>query len=87
MSINIFFILRQVESLLEWAAKNCAMAATLCNERSSRSHSVFMLKISGHNDRTGQKCEGMQEIVQDFYFVKGSQFEFWHSDQAFATTI
>ena len=49
----------QVESLLERASKNRAVAATLCNERSSRSHSVFMLKITGSNQKTGQKCEGM----------------------------
>ncbi len=45
----LFFTPRQVENLLEQAAKNRAMTAILCNEISSTSHSVFMLKISGHN--------------------------------------
>jgi hypothetical protein len=26
-----------------------------------------MLKISGHNDKTGQNCEGMYENVQDYF--------------------
>lgn len=49
---------KQVASLLEKAARKRAVAATNCNERSSRSHSVFRLHISGHNTVTEEKCRG-----------------------------
>lgn len=45
------------------------MAATLMNERSSRSHSVFTLRISGVNigidgtSGTGERCEGSLNLV------------------------
>ena len=53
------FIL-QVYSLLEKATQNRAVAATQCNERSSRSHSVFRLKLTGENHLTGEKCQGTE---------------------------
>jgi kinesin family protein C1 len=33
------------------------------NERSSRSHSVFTLRISGINIHTGESCEGSLNLV------------------------
>lgn len=33
------------------------------NERSSRSHSVFTLRISGVNESTGETCEGCLNLV------------------------
>ena len=39
------------------------MAATNCNERSSRSHSVFILKIQGVNAKTGENCTGSLNLV------------------------
>lgn len=33
------------------------------NERSSRSHSVFTLRISGHNVNTGERSEGSLNLV------------------------
>lgn len=33
------------------------------NERSSRSHSVFTLRITGHNEATGETCEGSLNLV------------------------
>lgn len=33
------------------------------NERSSRSHSVFRLKIEGVNDTNGERCEGWLNLV------------------------
>jgi kinesin family protein C1 len=39
------------------------VAATLMNERSSRSHSVFTLRIRGTNTHTGQMCEGALNLV------------------------
>ena len=54
----------QVATLLDRANKNRAVAATNCNERSSRSHSVFRLQLIGSNDITAEKCKG--------------QFSGWH---------
>ena len=48
----------QVSSLLHIAYENRAVAATNCNERSSRSHSVFRLKLTGSNELTGEQCQG-----------------------------
>ena len=42
--------------LLQKAADNRAVAATKCNERSSRSHSVFRLHIKGSNIHTQETC-------------------------------
>ncbi|KAK3747622.1 hypothetical protein QZH41_013670, partial [Actinostola sp. cb2023] len=53
----------QVSELLKTAAKNRAVAATQCNERSSRSHSVFTLKLTGHNSLTDEKCQGTLNLV------------------------
>merc|ERR1719369_1455151 len=46
----------QIASMIRRARKNRAQAKTLCNERSSRSHSVFMLKIEGINKATTETC-------------------------------
>ncbi|KAK7033912.1 kinesin-like nuclear fusion protein [Paramarasmius palmivorus] len=53
----------QVRSLLALAQSRRSVASTLMNERSSRSHSVFTLRIFGVNDRTGEKCEGALNLV------------------------
>ncbi|ESK93165.1 kinesin family protein [Moniliophthora roreri MCA 2997] len=53
----------QVRTLLAQAASRRSVAATLMNERSSRSHSVFTLRISGVNTRTGETCEGCLNLV------------------------
>jgi len=39
------------------------VASTLMNERSSRSHSVFTLRISGSNVHSGESCEGSLNLV------------------------
>lgn len=52
-----------INSLLKRAKKNRAVAATNCNERSSRSHSVFMLKIAGKNSITSESCTGTLNLV------------------------
>lgn len=54
---------RQVHTLLERAQSRRAVAATLMNERSSRSHSVFTLKVRGVNPVTDEKCEAMLNLV------------------------
>lgn len=53
----------KVESILDQAAANRSVAATKANERSSRSHSVFILKLVGRNVSTGEKSEGTLNLV------------------------
>ncbi|KAH8103889.1 kinesin-domain-containing protein [Cristinia sonorae] len=53
----------QVRSLLAIAQSRRTVAATLMNERSSRSHSVFTLRIRGSNSMTGETCEGSLNLV------------------------
>ncbi|TFK39613.1 P-loop containing nucleoside triphosphate hydrolase protein [Crucibulum laeve] len=59
----------QVRSLLSLAQSRRSVAATLMNERSSRSHSVFTLRITGVNvglggcGGTGERCEGSLNLV------------------------
>ncbi|KAG5289023.1 kinesin motor domain-containing protein [Histoplasma ohiense] len=53
----------RVESILRRAAMNRSVAATKANERSSRSHSVFILKLIGENRFTGEKSEGTLNLV------------------------
>lgn len=52
-----------VELMLEQAQKNRSVAATKANERSSRSHSIFILKLVGQNSATGERCEGTLNLV------------------------
>ncbi|RKF57764.1 Kinesin-like protein klpA [Golovinomyces cichoracearum] len=52
-----------VELILKKAAANRSVAATKANERSSRSHSVFMLKLVGHNTETSERSEGTLNLV------------------------
>ena len=53
----------RVETILKQAAANRSVAATKSNERSSRSHSVFILKLNGENAITGEKSEGTLNLV------------------------
>ncbi|KJE97078.1 kinesin-1 [Capsaspora owczarzaki ATCC 30864] len=53
----------QVFSLLNRASQNRAVAETQCNSRSSRSHSVFRLKLTGRNSITGEFSEGILNLV------------------------
>lgn len=61
----------QTKTLLALANKRRSVAATLVNERSSRSHSVFTLRISGINTGypeggvkgTGERCDGCLNLV------------------------
>ena len=54
---------QNIDALLRRAKKARAVAATNCNERSSRSHSVFILKIQGLNTKTGECCTGSLNLV------------------------
>ena len=57
---------RQVQTLLDRAKSRRAVAATLMNERSSRSHSVFTLKVKGVNPLTGEQCEAMLNLGRPY---------------------
>lgn len=48
----------QVKDLLFRAQEQRSVAATNCNERSSRSHSVLRLKLSGVNEATTETSNG-----------------------------
>jgi len=52
-----------VETMLKQAASNRSVAATKSNERSSRSHSVFILKLIGRNNTTNETSEGTLNLV------------------------
>jgi kinesin family member C1 len=52
-----------VESILKQAATNRSVAATKSNERSSRSHSIFILKLLGKNSTTNETSEGTLNLV------------------------
>lgn len=53
----------QVHKLLRTAGENRAVAETKCNERSSRSHSVFRLRINGKNSVTDECCLGLMNLI------------------------
>ncbi|KAK4159122.1 putative kinesin-like protein [Cladorrhinum sp. PSN259] len=53
----------KVEIMLAEAQRNRTVAATKANERSSRSHSVFVLKLIGENSATHERCEGTLNLV------------------------
>jgi kinesin family protein C1 len=54
---------KAVDQLLDTAAKNRRVAATKANERSSRSHSIFMLTLKGSCEATGERSEGVLNLV------------------------
>nr|XP_055186814.1 kinesin-like protein KIFC1 isoform X2 [Nyctereutes procyonoides] len=54
---------KEVEALLHLAHQNRAVARTSQNERSSRSHSVFQLQISGEHTGRGLQCGASLNLV------------------------
>jgi len=54
---------RQVSNLLARAQQQRAVAATGCNEHSSRSHSVMRIKLSGVNEATTETSQGVLYMV------------------------
>ncbi|KAI8901174.1 P-loop containing nucleoside triphosphate hydrolase protein [Globomyces pollinis-pini] len=54
---------KEVYKLLEQASSNRAVASTNCNERSSRSHSVFTLKLSGTNSITEESVSSVLNLI------------------------
>ncbi|CAO3628246.1 unnamed protein product [Cunninghamella blakesleeana] len=53
----------KVKTMLRKANHNRATGATLLNERSSRSHSVFILQLVGHNNVTNEKTYGVLNLI------------------------
>lgn len=53
----------EVSDLLTRATARRRVGETLMNARSSRSHSVFALRIAGTNTITGEHCEGILNLV------------------------
>jgi kinesin family protein C1 len=49
--------------ILKSASENRAVASTNCNERSSRSHSIFTLKMEGLNSITNERLDGMLNLI------------------------
>ena len=56
--------------LHEFPCNHNVQAKTLCNERSSRSHSVFILKIEGHNTSTLETCCGVLNLVWTHFWLE-----------------
>jgi len=54
---------RDVYPLLSLASRNRSVSKTDCNERSSRSHSVFQLFLNGQNEETGQSTFGVLNLI------------------------
>ncbi|QEU61772.1 Kar3 [Kluyveromyces lactis] len=53
----------RVNTVLRTANKTKSIAATNSNERSSRSHSVFTIRIHGTNSITGEASDGVLNLV------------------------
>jgi hypothetical protein len=49
--------------MLKKASQNRATGATNLNERSSRSHSVFTLRLTGNNPSTGERTDGILNLI------------------------
>ncbi|KAK2962127.1 putative Carboxy-terminal kinesin 2 [Blattamonas nauphoetae] len=55
--------LAAVQNLMTKASQRRSTAATQCNETSSRSHSVFTMKLRGKNSASGQDVCGVLNLV------------------------
>lgn len=64
MEVNSY---EDLDRLYILAHQNRAVAYTSCNERSSRSHSVTRIKVTGTHQNKGEKCYGKYMIV--FFFT------------------
>ncbi|KAI8825903.1 P-loop containing nucleoside triphosphate hydrolase protein [Fimicolochytrium jonesii] len=53
----------EVHKVLRKASQNRAVASTNCNERSSRSHSVFTLRLTGTNSLTSETSSGILNLI------------------------
>ena len=53
----------EIDRLIEKSMKNRATASTKSNDQSSRSHSVFRLKVEGYNERSEENLVGMLNLI------------------------
>ncbi|KAH3675502.1 hypothetical protein WICMUC_002693 [Wickerhamomyces mucosus] len=53
----------RMNEILDMASKNRSIAATNANERSSRSHSVFIIKIIGTNGKNAKTVKGCLNLI------------------------
>lgn len=53
----------QAASVLDKASKNRSVATTSANERSSRSHSVFILRLTGYNKISRKTSSGVLNLI------------------------
>jgi kinesin family protein C1 len=51
------------DSLMSKAMSHRSVGATALNERSSRSHCVFTLRIEGHCEATGDGAKGVLNLI------------------------
>ncbi|KAL4487491.1 hypothetical protein ABPG72_007011 [Tetrahymena utriculariae] len=49
--------------LMKRARENRKTGSTMCNDHSSRSHSIFQLKLYGSNTKDGKTCNGTLNLV------------------------
>jgi kinesin family member C1 len=61
-TVNSASGMQQLEALMAVAARARSVASTKMNAQSSRSHSVFMLRLRGVNDETGAVVEGAMNL-------------------------
>ena len=54
---------QDLNPLLKIANQNRKVAETFCNERSSRSHSIFQLKLIGKNMTNNQEVKGTLNLI------------------------
>lgn len=53
----------QAATILQKASRNRSVAATMANHHSSRSHSVFILRLTGRNKVTGKTHNGVLNLI------------------------
>ena len=56
----------QVKKLLAKAQKRMAVASTIMNDQSSRSHGVFRLQLTGENSRSKEILKGINVFLNSF---------------------
>lgn len=54
---------KMMKDVLRKVYENRSIAETKVNERSSRSHSVYIIRIEGENSKTGEKTSGVLNLI------------------------
>lgn len=60
---NVVKEVEDLHSILQLTGQKRAVAETQCNEKSSRSHCIFQLKITGKNNQTKQERHGALNLI------------------------